>query len=346
MLTLFTGLPGAGKTLNLIKQVLSNEQFQNRNIYYFGINGLNIPEWTELSEDQLHKWYEMTDSPVILIDEVQKVWRKRGASAQIPYDIQQLETHRHLGVDFLMTCQNPMQIDHEVRAMIQQHWHYDRVSNLQSGRRYEFERCISDPYKEKHLAVQTSRYKIDKKYFEYYKSAELHTHGRRIPKKLYIAIAAVVVCLLFIGYAFKSVVLDRGGAEPVLMSPQQPGQQMEVKSTDTYMDKFVSRNNYVPFSQPFYDELVRPRSYPHITGCINFKVNGANDCRCTSIQGNYVNVPENMCLSFIENGQHDFTVPDEEYIQAMYKYLPTGEPCCGSGSHNSEESETTANTKI
>jgi len=345
MLSLFTGLPGAAKTLNLIKYVHENKLFEGRPIYYYGIDELNstnevtLDNWTELTEEQVHNWYEMKDSPVIVIDEAQKIWRKRGTSATIPYDIQQLETHRHLGIDILMTCQNPMQIDHEVRALVQQHWHFERPANLKQGRKYEFETCVVDPKKDKYQAVQTTRYKVDKKYFGCYKSAEVHTHGARIPKKLYLVIIGLVLCIAFFVYAFKSVVIDRAdrGKKPLIEQSVNTIASSTV-TRDGYLNQFVHRYKNIPFSKPFYDELVTPRSYPYVKGCQNFKVNNTNNCTCSSMQGARVEIPEDHCLAFIKYGQHDFTVPDSELQTAMTRYLPTGEPCCGS-SGSSEDTD-------
>jgi len=343
MLALFTGLPGAGKTLNLIKYVSENKDFANRPKYYFGINGLDIDGWTELSEDQVHTWYELTDSPVILIDEVQKIWRQRGNSAKVPFDVQQLETHRHLGIDIFMTCQDPMQIDHGVRKLVQMHWHFDRPANIKQGRKFEFERCISDPYKDRHLAVQTSRYKIDKQYFDCYKSAETHTHTARLPKKFFLVIGVLILCALVIVYAIDRVLLSRTdripGAEPepVDQDKKYPGQFATAEYVDPYLSRFKSRYDNLPFSKPFYDEMLKPTSYPYIAGCMNFRVNGVNDCSCQTLQGAKVPVSESVCLAYVENGEHDFTQSDQEIRTAMSEYLPTGEPCCGSTGSQGED---------
>ncbi|MFK5856643.1 MAG: zonular occludens toxin domain-containing protein, partial [Bacteroidota bacterium] len=342
MLTLFTGLPGAAKTLNLIKYVYENKQFQNRNIYYFGIEDLastseiDLSAWKELTEDQVHLWYEMDDSPVILIDEVQKIWRKRGTSSAIPFDVQHLETHRHLGVDILMTCQNPMQIDHEVRGLIQQHWHFERPANLKQGRKFEFETCVTDPKKDKFQAIQTRRYKVDKKYFGCYKSAEVHTHGARIPFKLYLVVVGLIICFMFFVYAYKVVIADRGDRDNLIdnNSLSSPGQYVQTASS-TYLNQFTARYSEIPFSQPFYDDLVKPKSYPYVYGCQNIKVNDINNCTCSSLQGSRIAIPEDYCLSFINNGQHNFNESDGDYITAMNRYLPTGEACCSSGQADS-----------
>jgi len=344
MLSLFTGLPGAAKTLNLIKYVYENKQFKNRNIYYYGIDDLvstteiDLSSWKELTKEQVHLWYEMDDSPVILIDEAQKIWRKRGTSSSIPFDIQQLETHRHLGVDILMTCQNPMQIDHEVRALIQQHWHFERPANFKQGRKFEFETCVADPKKDKFQAIQTTRYSVDKKYFGCYKSAEVHTHGARVPLKLYLVVIGLILCFSFFAYAYKVVIADRGDRNQI-MSPGEPGQtnQQYQTASSTYLNQFTSRYSEIPFSQPFFDELVKAKSYPYVYGCQNIKINDQNNCSCHSLQGVHIDIPEDYCLSFLDNGQHNFTESDNDYITAMARYLPTGEACCSSGQGNDSD---------
>jgi len=81
MIEQITGLPGAGKTLITLARVKELAEKENRQVYYNGITDLKLP-WIEL--DKGEDWYKVPPGSIVVIDEAQRVFRPRGAGAQVP----------------------------------------------------------------------------------------------------------------------------------------------------------------------------------------------------------------------------------------------------------------------
>src|SRR5256885_16044190 len=91
-------------------------------------------------------WHEtVPDGSVIIIDEVQRIWRPSGPGQKIPDMIALLETHRHRGLDFYIITQGPNLIHANVRALIGRHVH---LRDLRSEERRVGKECRSrwSPY--------------------------------------------------------------------------------------------------------------------------------------------------------------------------------------------------------
>ena len=100
MIYAFTGIPGAGKTLNALKFVRDDERFSNRKVYVYNVNELNYSQWEVINTEQATKWYELPDDSVILLDEVQEIWRPKNLkNSELPPTLEHLEKHRHRGID-------------------------------------------------------------------------------------------------------------------------------------------------------------------------------------------------------------------------------------------------------
>jgi zona occludens toxin len=84
MIILFGGPNGQGKTLNAIKFVNEDSQFQHRPIYYHGIDNLKLP-WIELDEVQVKDWWDLPDGSVLFVDEAYKFFPKRPNGSKTPF---------------------------------------------------------------------------------------------------------------------------------------------------------------------------------------------------------------------------------------------------------------------
>ena len=117
MITLITGAPGAGKTAALVD--LLTQLGKDRAIYCHGIPELSI-DHQELVDPAT--WPDtVPDGSIVVIDEVQTIWRPSGPGQRIPDHIAKLETHRHRGLDFYIITQGPNLAHSNVRALVGRH---------------------------------------------------------------------------------------------------------------------------------------------------------------------------------------------------------------------------------
>lgn len=193
MITEITGAPGSGKTLytvsDIIKKLIGttvteidddgNEIVHERKIYS-NINGLRLPH--ELidarSDGGLGNWHEWAEpGSMIIYDEVQKAWPLRPNGSAVPPNIQALDTHRHMGVDFVLLTQTVNNVDRHIQGLVGRHLHLRKIGNWPMAIVYEWDHCSK--------ALQYSK-AIAKKFWWYsrgnyklYKSARVHTKVER-----------------------------------------------------------------------------------------------------------------------------------------------------------------------
>ncbi|MES2949357.1 MAG: zonular occludens toxin domain-containing protein [Pseudomonadota bacterium] len=244
MIYLITGVPGSGKTLYAVSTLLKSLAAQRptrqgveieRRVCVDNIKDLLIPHemlcpMVLNDRDELVKedenghgvwnwpdWCKPGD--VIVIDEVQRHWRPRGMGAKPPREIQALETHRHLGIDFVIITQNPMLIDQNVRRLIGRHQHVRRLFGMQRAVIYDWDGCSVDPTRTK--SATTSFFNYPKSAYDLYKSSELHTKQKqKVPLWIVVPIVAIIGGILVAPMAFATL---RGAMTGKGVSqPQQP----------------------------------------------------------------------------------------------------------------------------
>ena len=141
MITLITGLPGAGKTLYALNYVKNLSEKDNRQVYFSGINDIKLP-WIEL--DKGEEWHQAPTGSIVLIDECQRVFRPRGNGSAVPLHVSKLETHRHDGVDLVVITQHPMLADSNLRRLVGQHFHVVRAFGTKKATVHEFQEVKTD----------------------------------------------------------------------------------------------------------------------------------------------------------------------------------------------------------
>jgi zona occludens toxin len=213
MITLITGTPGAGKTLYAVSKLLrdlvgttvdkSNDDGTVTKItrrILTNINGLLL-DHELINADaggglaDWHLWAKPGD--VIVYDEVQKPWPPRANGSKVPDYIQGLETHRHMGVDFILLTQNPMLIDRNVTALVGRHLHVRRFGAMGAAIVYEWDHCSRSLLFSKSIAK--APWKYDKSVYKLYKSAELHTKPKTsIPTLAFVVVGAIAAAAYFI----------------------------------------------------------------------------------------------------------------------------------------------------
>lgn len=201
MLHLVSGVPGAGKTLRAIwlaQRILAEQP--DRPLFS------NINGWKAAAEIP-ERWMDCPTGALIVLDECQQRWRRYNANGRPPEEIAELETHRHHGVDFILTCQNPKQLSVDVRSLVDTHEHLTRKGGFGMAFVHRWQgRCVGDPSSQfKSADVETETWKHPKEIYGQYKSAEVHTVRKKIPKAVKIFAGALVTAVFLIAFAFQQV---------------------------------------------------------------------------------------------------------------------------------------------
>jgi len=301
MITLFTGSPGAGKTAFLVDFLSKN--CGDRPIYSDGLDGLLLPHFSVDSSD----WHnQLPDGAILVVDEVQRVWRPRGPGAKVPESVSELETHRHRGIDIFVTTQSPRLVDANVRALIGRHIHI-RDTGILGRYWYEWPECNeSMAWK---ACINKRRVSLPKKAFELYKSASLHTVPQRgIPRALFIGIASLLIftILAFMAYRIiqksQSPAPDNKNNTLTVTNPSNNSITSDVNklSIDDRVD-FIPRVSSKPESAPAYDHLRKISVMPVVVGgyCQGER------CKCITQQGTDPGLSNDECRTWIHSRPFD-----------------------------------------
>lgn len=242
MITLITGVPGAGKTLYCVSEILlpldaANAKLppeKRRKIFVHNVPDLQIEH--EIAPD-ISNWPDWApDGALIVIDEVQDVWRPGAASVKPGRDITELEVHRHRGLDFIVMTQHPNLMHANVRRLVGKHIHIRRMPLGVFA--YEFSEA-TNPDSVRN-AISKVKWNHPKSAFGKYKSASIHQKVKfRVPgalKLLVFCILAFAVLAWFAGQRIYNRVVPQA-AEPVPLSPAaassgssvSPGQPLPVQ---------------------------------------------------------------------------------------------------------------------
>lgn len=318
MITLTTGVPGSGKTLYTIAQVLKKVEADNkalaecgkppRNVYYSGIADLKLP-WIEL--DDAKQWDDCETGAVIIIDECQRVFRPRGTGSQVPEYISALETHRHKGYDIFLITQHPMLVDQNIRRLVGQHWHVVRKFGLQRATIHEWG-STHEITQRNLLAAVRRQFAYSKEVFGYYKSAEMHTHKAKVPKRVFFLLLApfLIAALAYYGYQKATSVGKKPEAVVANTATPSTGQAGSVpkQSKVEYFEAAAPRVEGLYHTAPKYDEITKPTDAPWPSACLISKSfdraagKYVDKCGCIDQQGNRYGATPSLCRQIAMNG--------------------------------------------
>ena len=316
MITLITGVPGAGKTLNTLKLVQEEWGDSDRPIYYRGIRDLTLP-WTELTDEQMRTWFDYEDGSIFVIDEIQQVFPRRSPNQPAPEAVSRLDTHRHRGFDFYIITQKPKNFDFEARGYVGRHLHFERAFGREATRQLEWQSACDDPGDyHKRQDAQVSRVNFDKKYYQVYKSAEVHTHKKRIPKKFWAFVAAIIFTLSAGAYAFSNIMgrteqgVETTEAQPSAFRPDQFDDISTTPSLDghdqvkeleklAFLERHQPRIEGLDWTAPVYDEVREVKTFPR-PQCMRSE--RTQVCNCYTQQATPLEVPPEVCNNIVDGG--------------------------------------------
>lgn len=165
---------------------------------FTNINGIDSDSLKtfHLNDDDIFQNLSNFESgALIIIDECQRFFPPRPSGSRVPEHVSFFNTHRHLGLDFVLITQGVKLIDKSLRDLVGEHIHVSRPFNMKKTYQYKWFSVNDDPEpsRTEQNALKTPVV-LDKNLFKFYKSTELDTHRSSFPlKKLYLLIFLIAI---------------------------------------------------------------------------------------------------------------------------------------------------------
>lgn len=312
MITFITGVPGSGKTLYCIDKLLrdivnkpetakdkNNETVQVKRRLLTNIKGLLIDH--ELVDTEwLQNWHtHCKPGDVICYDEVQEVWKPRANGSKVPDDIGKLETHRHMGVDFILISQHPLLVDRNILQLVGRHLHVRRVSSIGAAVVYEWDHCSRSLLYKNAMTKWPWRY--NKEVFKLYKSAELHTkQKRKMPGLVWFFLIAAGGAMWFGPQTYTNITAKTKPPETIAKASPSAIKPLQAAST--------------PASAPIPLQPQQMASAPVLMGCASATKAGITMCRCYDDKGRTMEAPPGHCEDITKPGEvvlTGYSLPDQ-----------------------------------
>lgn len=353
-----SGVPGAGKTLLALELALQELGVKDRSspeaiikqlgeakrpLAVCGVEGLRPGIFTEI--DSPMDWQDLPDGTLVVVDEAWKWWGKHLAHIRTDERYLKLAEHRHRGFDFILTFQNPAQLQDHVRGLVGEHHHVTRKFGTNLTVRYEWP-CLQESPNSlsiKKQAIETT-WKHPKGLYDLYKSATQHTIKRKIPKKLLaipLILFAVALTVPFVVKKLATIGEDVVPGARAAEGEHDTGTKAkrdknEPMSREEWVQRFVPLVAEMPMSAPaFHDREVV--AHPRIACMIGERVG----CICKTDQGTEWKVHDKTCRNLVaQGGTYDyFREPDAERQgdRAGEPSAPEAQPAADSNNPTSAE---------
>jgi len=290
MLTLITGRPGTGKTQYAISRFIIDERKENPNRrIYANIKGLKIDKLQAITGGDPvgpapDDWRELPDGSLVIYDEAQAenlfpATGKPGA----PTDerVLRFDTHRHRGFDIVLITQDQSLVHHWARKFVGRFIHLERHDGVESTHVSEWGEVVNpSDFHEKQRADKSTR-SMDKRVWDVYDSATIHTHKFKVPSGAKLAIKFFLV----VAFLFITIV---AGVYYFARYDESPPQESDTPSASE--DQPVSQ--VIPSAFSWRDTP----TVQAINGCASSDLR----CRCWDFEGKVIDLEESMCRNLAE----------------------------------------------
>lgn len=307
MLHIITGANGAGKTLNTLKWVRERQLKENRPVCHNGrfepTPGGELDGWKKID---FKDWQAEPDGTIFLIDEAHNDLPNRPAGATVPDAVKMLAEHRRRGFDFYLVTQHPQNLDSFVRRLVgPPGWHRHLKRSFGVDMVSVLEWSAVNPNCEKDGSGKTGTVTMQaypKEVYGWYKSASLHTGKKRIPAKVWVFVACLLLIPLLIWFASSKLLAKteaKAAAKPATQAsaaPQVPG--LQKLTADQYIEQRSARLKDFPHTAPAYDEVTRPTVAPYPAACVQM----GKVCKCYTQQATLLQVSGPVCLQIVAQG--------------------------------------------
>lgn len=305
---LITGVPGAGKTAYTLWTVKQKADREGRVVFQNGIKDCSIEDWNTLENPE--DWYKCPVGSIVVIDECQRAFRPRPRSHTPPVHIEQMETHRHEGIDLFLITQKPTLVDSAVKDLTGKHWHLFRQWGTDKPTVCEWE-SAKDITKGNIKDARQFKWKYVPEVFTWYKSTEIDTHKEHKPLRVKLMPLFFVLAVVFAGAAAwkiqswtkKDSAIGATASAPAAPSvqtvPVLPSNNSNHKLTRAeYVDQMKPRIFGLPHTAPYYDEVTKPQQAPFPVACVS----NEKKCLCYSQQGTKIPIQDEMCRDIVAHG--------------------------------------------
>ncbi|MEN5370361.1 zonular occludens toxin domain-containing protein [Luteimonas sp. TWI406] len=321
-ITLITAVPGSGKTLRAVWYAREAVKL-DETVFWSNINGMAVVGTFEFADPT--RWEELPAGSVLIVDEAQKFFRAGvGSGANLPSYIAAMEEIRHRGIRLILLTQHPALIHANIRALVGFHEHLVRENGKESAIVYTRSKVIDNVRSDKALAAEDHHsWAFPKDCYELYKSAEVHTFKRTIPRKYIraaiMALAAAAIFGLCVWKVQSNIAGPDGGqgAAPAAQAaspppsgwggPQSLNNGPRWASATDYAQDHLPRFGTMPWTAPIYDD--RPRTTDPQVYCMSssggIDANGKRkgpSCGCLTEQGTRYELGPAECRTVARDG--------------------------------------------
>lgn len=310
MLHIITGANGAGKTLNTLKWVRERQLKENRPVCHNGrfepIAGGELTNWKHI---EFKDWQAEPDGTIFLIDEAHNDLPIRSTGSVVPDAVKMLAEHRRRGFDFYLVTQHPQNLDSFVRRLVgPPGWHRHLKRSFGADMVSVLEWPAVNPNCEKDGSGKTGSVTMQafpKEVYSWYKSASLHTGKKRIPLKVWVLLACVILIPVLIWLAASNLIdkaqvkplAQQGLAGSTVASASAPAGP-SVLTTAQYLEQRTPRIPDFPHTAPAYDEVTKPSVAPYPAACLTI----GKICKCYTQQATILQVAAEVCIQIVKNG--------------------------------------------
>lgn len=300
MITLITGIPGTGKTAYAVKTLL---EISRERPIFSNINGLKIDHFP-IDAEWIKNWDTLAPADsVIVIDECQHHFPPRSTQSKPPQNVAAFNTHRHMGVDFILITQRANLIDYSLKGLVERHIHIRKTALTRMI--HEAPEVVDFSEKSVRSENATQPYKLPKDVFSLYKSSELHTKKQRArlpaPAIALMALIPIIGGLSFYAYssvADKMSASDPGRKTPAAMVDGSPATEPQGLMADApvrvpvrMVEALTPTDAANHLSAPLYAPVAPPVVVPEIVGCIASRT----ACTCYTQQSTPQWMPDEQC---------------------------------------------------